>query len=179
MVEQCSGRVSLVWSRQNGLLGNVFSFLITFSILSWSFVFCGKVEVVRPIDSAAVFSLTSKLVFLKQELRVGRIIQAWVHSFQPLRQWITKHMAIHYGMKADSSASVNHQAYVDIATIIVSMRCLNCSLISVGVITYFDSCATTVNWCSIKTLNSVGKEPFGKHYSPLRYISLEIIFLLP
>ena len=37
-----SGRVSLVWSRSNGLLGNVFSFLIMFSILVWTYVFCGS-----------------------------------------------------------------------------------------------------------------------------------------
>ena len=36
-----SGRVSFVWSRSSGLLGNVFSFLIMFSILVWTFVFCG------------------------------------------------------------------------------------------------------------------------------------------
>ena len=58
MTEQRSGRVSLVWSRQNGLLGNVFSFLIMFSSLNLSFVFCGKMEVVRPIESAAVFFQT-------------------------------------------------------------------------------------------------------------------------
>ena len=45
-----------------------------FLILGWSFVFCGKMEVVRPrpIQSAAVFF---KLVFLKQELRMGEYLQ--------------------------------------------------------------------------------------------------------
>ena len=40
------------------ILGNVFSFLIMFSVLGWSFnCFCGKMEVdrPRPIQSAAVF----------------------------------------------------------------------------------------------------------------------------
>ena len=45
--EQRSGRVSLVWS---SLLGNVFSFLLMFSILGWSFVFCGLSES-HPIGS--------------------------------------------------------------------------------------------------------------------------------
>ena len=58
LVEQCSERVPLVWSRQNGLSGNVLSFQIMFSILDWSFVFCGKMELVRSIESVAVFFQT-------------------------------------------------------------------------------------------------------------------------
>ena len=49
----------VVWSRLIGPLGvNAFSFIIVFSILGWSFVFCDKTEVVRPIESAAVFFQT-------------------------------------------------------------------------------------------------------------------------
>ena len=50
VTKQRSKRVSLVWSRLNGLLGDVFSFLIMFSILGWSFVFYGS-SASHPIGS--------------------------------------------------------------------------------------------------------------------------------